>query len=306
MWKKLMKQCLDQKLKFTKHRLTALELMKLKQRNLGNNDVEHFVKGAADDEAVRDKLRRSVMKIRIDEAKRNEETARNKFERQLNYLQRRWGHNIQIMSQFRSVMQTEVELLWSKLRQDIKEKIEFLTKKWKKKDCTATVDEWEGIAISDKKLHERYDELENIPNENRNNNGIFLDENEKKILELPPNFRTLDRIDIKNVKTAVGVMSSKVRMELRAREERGGEEWSAEEEFEDVKSKTVFDENKKELNFAKQRVTDMQSCRRIITPEQADNKTETILANMEERIVEVTQGHKGRGAAAQPAGVRGG
>ena len=129
-WNKIMKMCLNLKLKFTKHRLTTLELMKLKQRNLGNNDVEHFVKKAANDE-VKNRSRRSLMKVRIDDAKKNERNTRNKFERKFNYLQRRWGHNRQIMTQFRNIMQVEVEMLWSKGREVIKEKIEFFMRKCK-------------------------------------------------------------------------------------------------------------------------------------------------------------------------------
>ena len=39
---KLMKNCIEDKIRITKRRLTVLLLEKLKYRNQGTNDVEHF------------------------------------------------------------------------------------------------------------------------------------------------------------------------------------------------------------------------------------------------------------------------
>ena len=44
LWKKIMKQTLNLKLKVTKSHSTVLLLSKLRQKNLGTNEIEQFMK----------------------------------------------------------------------------------------------------------------------------------------------------------------------------------------------------------------------------------------------------------------------
>ena len=62
------------------------------------------------------------------------------------------------------------------------------------------------------------------------------------------------------------------------------EEW----EWNQVQNKTVFDPSNISLNFAKLRVTDIASSRRINVPEPASEKIEIGLANAKAKIMQVT------------------
>ena len=52
--------------------------------------------------------------------------------------------------------------------------------------------------------------------------------------------------------------------------------------------KKVYNDTTHKFDFSKQRVTDMKSCRRIRLPQPTDTDTEVVLANLLERVKEVT------------------
>ena len=106
------------------------------------------------------------------------------------------------------------------------------------------------------------------------------EEAEKGILRLPPKFTIYDKIDKDVVAAASETMIDKLRWEMRARDERENKPKTLETEWESVEAKTVFDEESASVDFSKQRVTDMSSCRRINVPEPIDENAEIVFANI--------------------------
>ena len=118
--------------------------------------------------------------------------------------------------------------------------------------------------------------------------GVQLDEKESLALGLDPKYAVLPKYDIEDVQVGLQTVAVKVRMECRNREQRDGEEWSEEWQMEQTRAKTVFDEETSTLSFARKRVTDMKTCRRVHIPEpreEAINGTpvEVALANINSR-----------------------
>ena len=169
-------------------------------------------------ERLRSRVRDSVLKHKIFDAKGSEQNNRNKFNSRLNYLNRRWGHNGFIMGKFREIMQKEVELLWNKLRNKNQNKISHLVSKWKDKN-SEIVGEWRNILISDEKLKEQFDDPVIVP---INEDNIELSEAETKVLMKPPKFTTYDRVDITKVEVAAECLINKLRWKLRSKAESGG------------------------------------------------------------------------------------
>ena len=91
---------------------------------------------------------------------------------------------------------------------------------------------------------------------------------------------------------AAEVMVDKLRWERRAQEERDGEPWSEEVEWEYVQAKTVYNEATGSLDFAKRRVTDMKTCRRITVPEPGKGSDEVVFANLKARAMSAAAAYK--------------
>ena len=85
------------------------------------------------------------------------------------------------------------------------------------------------------------------------------------------------------------MLMTKMRWELMSRGERS-QTWSEEWEEERMLEKKVYGDTTHTLDFRKQRVTDMKSCKRIRLP-QPRNNTEVILANLLQRLKEVTNSY---------------
>ena len=74
----------------------------------------------------------------------------------------------------------------------------------------------------------------------------------------------------------IEVMMNKARWEDRSKKERKGEgeKWSEDLQDEIMKEYTVYDDKNNMLNFEKQKVTEMPTCRRITLPECEDERFE--------------------------------
>ena len=179
LWKKIMFQCVNLKLKITKCHSQALLLSKLRQKNQGTNEVENYVRNMRNDQ-LRSKIRRSILMHKISDAKTMESVNRKKFESKMAYLSRRWGHYSYVLGGFREIMQEEVELEWNKLKDKNQRKISHLVSKWKK-GSTEKVGEWRNILISDEKLKEQFEEPVIAPIVE---DGIEISESEAKLLGL--------------------------------------------------------------------------------------------------------------------------
>ena len=148
--------------------------------------------------------------------------------------------------------------------------------------------EWEGILISEEKLRAKF---EDPKIEAPNYANIQLSEGEKKAAALGPKFTTYETITKHKIDVAAEVLVTKLRWESRSREEREGEKWSEEWEWDQVKEKIVFDEPNGTMDYSKQRVTDLPTNRRTTIPPPGKVKEEIVYANMKSRIDTVRENY---------------
>ena len=83
-------------------------------------------------------------------------------------------------------------------------------------------------------------------------------------------------------------MCTKARWDERSKRERDGEEWTKEWELEQVETKTVYNEPAGTMDFTKQTVTGLPTCRRIFVPGPASDHVEITLAHIKQGIDLIT------------------
>ena len=111
-WNKLLSQCINFKIKFQRRVLTCHLLRKLKEANVGTNDVEHYLKRQRINDHWKSCKRRAMMQAKIKHALFEQEKSRAKYTRAEKYLNRRWGQNQVVMGPFHKLMQEEIEIIW--------------------------------------------------------------------------------------------------------------------------------------------------------------------------------------------------
>ena len=131
MWTFLMKKTIGAKLKMTKSLITVLTLKKLLGKGVGTNSVEKFSRrecssssGGGDLERVR--IVRRIMRTKVRDAEKEAEKIRKDFSRRMRYVERRLGQHVEILRRMKEVKRT-----WEDGRKKMKEKVDFLEKKWK-------------------------------------------------------------------------------------------------------------------------------------------------------------------------------
>ena len=168
------------------------------------------------------------------------------------------------------------------------DKIQFLSNKWRPK--THIPETFKGVLISDKLLEEKYDPPTITPI-NYDPENIILSEPEMKVLNLPPKQTMYETLNLENIAEHCNVLGAKIHWERRAEVERGGKPWSEEVEWKAVQAKTPYHETTGDLNFARKKVTDMETCRRITVPEPGSTEDGMIVSNMTARILKVTEAY---------------
>ena len=118
-WNKLMSECIKLKVQMTKCQLTSLLFNKLKQKNIGTPAIEKYVRNEARTDRLRNRNRKMLLKLKLENAHYEETKARNRFSAKLDYLRRRWGRYHYIMNEFYGIMETEVTRIWSAGRSKI-------------------------------------------------------------------------------------------------------------------------------------------------------------------------------------------
>ena len=289
LWNKLMVITVNSKLKVTKRVLTVKLLQKLKDRNIGTNEIEYHLKYQRMNKHWISEMRRSMLNVRLRNAQVELAKSRTIFDRQIKELSRRWGHYTTIFGHFRQIMQGEIRYFWGNGVEKNNNKVKHLCNKWKP-NMKATIckdysgGKYRGIAISDEAILESVGEKETTISAYGN---IELSENEREVLKLPPKFTTFERLSKINIQAQLEAMNAKIRWELRNRERREGRPWSLEQEWEDVQAKTVYNEADGIMDFSKLRVTDAPFNRRVGVPKAMNENIETVLANLKLEATEV-------------------
>ena len=234
------------------------------------------------------------MNNKLDNARFEEKKARGKYMSQFNYLSRRWGQdNRNFMSQFNILLQHEIVDVWETGRARVLAKIDFLAKKWHSVP-NEVQHEIDDVAISDQKLEEQFGPIEEEDALIFGGAEDIFDDNEKEVLKTDPNFRIYPRLDKEDINVSIQTMFVKTRWDMMAREQRDGEKWSEEWQWEQTRQKTVYDEENSTLFFDKRRHTDLKTVRRLDPPEPCPqvingHPVEVVLANINTGIQNIFQ-----------------
>ena len=301
-WTKIMKKTIQSKIKMTRMSSTVLTLRKLLRAGVGTDTVEKFVRREAKGrKEERVKIVRKIMKEKVKDASEQEAKARKEFLKTQSYLQKRWGHNSNIMIKMKDVMQTEVRRTWQECKDNREKKVSFLRKKWmSSKPDLAGEKAWKGINYGDKYLTKKMKEAGELPDVPLVYGDAEVTKEQRAVLTLPSKFCTYQPVTEHNMKMAATVMAAKVTWELQARgrriKDREGEgeiggvgEWREKEEVQRQEKKDIIDITQGSINFTKRYVTDIPTCRRIKPPKPLPTDQTIILENMKSRIQEVTK-----------------
>ena len=300
-WTKVMRRTADLKIKMTRRQLTLNLLRRLLSKRVGTNSVEFFAyndtkvyRGA---EAVRrrKKIVKHLMKAKVQSAEEELTIAKKRYESSNQYLQRRWGVQRNVMIPFGNILQREVRSVWEQGNKNIDKKVKHLVEKWKVRNTTSSESQengiWRNIKFGDEALSTLQTDT-NAGNEVAIKYGhVETSQDEEEFLKLPPKFTTYDPISIEKIDIEAEVLLTKIRWETMGRRERGGEPWSIQWEDNKLKEKSIFDRGSNCVQYQNLRVTDMNTCRRILLPQPASNEQEIIMGNIKQRIREVTKRH---------------
>ena len=84
---------------------------------------------------------------------------------------------------------------------------------------------WEGVLIGDEELEEKRTEIE--PQKDQEPpvyGGAVITVEQKSVLKLPPGLRTYEQLQERKMKVDVEMMMAKMRMEVKGKEQREGQE----------------------------------------------------------------------------------
>lgn len=183
----------------------------------------------------------------------------------------------------KEIMNEEIERLWIKLKEKMMETIRFLKEKYGKKENNGDQSLCNGVRISEdwtKNEEETEKADEKVVKE-----GVETNDDEDAYLKIPNKMSDNTTFDKIKMMSDIQMMLFKIRMSVRKRNEDDKSGMNA-EELENVKTierdaRNVVNMEEMTVDFAKRRVTDMKTCRRITLPKCLDGDTEAKLKTLE-------------------------
>ena len=283
-WKKIMLEVAKLKVKVTEGQRTVNLLEKLRSKGLGTNQVEEFAKKdmgrGRGSERRRKVMVKAMMRGKVEDAKVTVALIRERLKVRGAYLTRRWGHCEAAMIAFKVICQELVESIWKDRGEKDKKKLQHLEQRWRRggeewvrrKDIDG---EWRGIKIGDRELEQvEKEKQEQIFKPVLKYGEVETTAEEDSLLSLPSKFATYEPVTKEKVEVALQVCLAKARWELRSRrgrvdenDDQAGQVWSEEWELKQQEEKTVYCPEEHKMDFSKRRVTDMKTCRSVITPQ---------------------------------------
>ena len=134
-WNKCLLATADEKLRVQSSQLTVDLLRKLQKRGLGVNSVEVFAKKNSGEGPRRESRRRRtvqlLMKGKLEDAIQMLRWSKERFQRNMTKVERRWGHERGTMSTFKAILVREAERVWREGKDKNRRKVEHLGGKWR-------------------------------------------------------------------------------------------------------------------------------------------------------------------------------
>ena len=315
--KKFTIKVINQKIKTINRRLTINTIERLMKHGVGTNDVEYTSErltwGGGN-------VRRQTLEKRRQQYVNREMKARRNYaigdlDRERRTYIRYYGRLLNMISDafpFQGattrlvrirvgvIMQQEVEHVWQIGCTKMKEKVRHLSRKWRRRH-EGEVKELRGVAVSDQDL-ERFFVSGGIPEQGLKPSqstvdlpiygGCTITETQRSVLSLPPKFTTYENISDMAMEAEMEVMNCKLRWENMNKAERGGETWTKEWERERMEKESIYNNQRKVMDFKKMRVTELPTCRRVMLPDPQEESIEIEMRSMTQRLKDAVSGYK--------------
>ena len=194
------------------------------------------------------------------------------------------------MDEYSNFVRTIVESEWQSGISKMKRKILRLEEQyhpWRK----PAQPRFDNIKISDEELGpmENQELRVQVPSYG----GVGVPREVEQVLKLPPKFALFPKVDMKMVETEVERGIWKARWEDRSQEQRGRREDMTDQEVGEMMAETrVWDNDAKEPNYSKMRVTQPPTNRRVVAPKPlvgSSRNTEVQLQFLKTRLLDETK-----------------
>ena len=242
-------------------RQRALNLIQgLVIKKVGTHSIEKAAKLVTGEEERDENVVTKLMKIAELKSREKLVTARS-------VMQRSTKEAVQLLpagwmrKKFLSIRAGAAQELWEDGRAKNKTKEDHLEARVKPRKEQRFV---EGIPVGDEELDE--EATENVEIEVKTY-GVEVNEAEKEYLRVPNSMTDFKKLDVEQALTCVQVTAAKLRMSFRESGDSQG--MDSQHLQEEIKSKLVYDEESKTVDYRKKRVTDMSTNKRISAPKAA-------------------------------------
>ena len=278
-------------MKLTRRQISLNTLERLMKKQLGTEDVERMANKVTKESKKRDVgFINFVMGRRVQDAKEKVDKARKEWLNSLRYLASLLPPGL--MEEYTKFLRTTVESAWEASTSKMKNKILRLEEQyhpWKK----PVQPRFNDIKISDVELAPMEEKEQQVKISVYG--GVQVPREVEKVLKLPLKFAIYPKVDMKVVEMEVERGIWKARWEDRSEEQRGRREEMTEEQVEEVMAETrVWDDDAKELNYSKIRVTQLPTNRRVVAPKPLNGSgrnKEVQLQFLKSRLLDETRKH---------------
>jgi hypothetical protein len=290
--------------KLIKKTIAKNKLEKLKIRGVGTAKIEGIAKQIEGENKRNVETVRFIIDRQLNNVKQKIKTLRKKSQektcRAVKSVEagwRRW--------KILEILKVEKQRTWRNTKNKMMKTVEHLERKYKDNNnnnntndkCT----EVEGIGIGDDDLAKIGEEERECEEQRPIAIGCTIDDDEAEFLKMPKNTTDFPVFNLERTLTDIAAMTCKLKMTFRDDEEipedtTEGRKERMENIKEEVIANRVVNEEEKTVNFAKKRVTELKTCRRITVPKslkstRLETKIINLTSNLEE---EVKKEHKKR------------
>ena len=184
------------------------------------------------------------------------------------------------------LVDNEIGISWKKLKEKNQEKVNWNVHK---NEIEVKEGTFRGILVGDK-------ELEMLENESKTemdgkaivHAGIEVDEKEKEILNLPPDFAIFPKVDIEEFETDMEKCLIKCswdtkNVQRKIESEKASNE-ASDNSDEVTSEKKLYDTEEKRLDFRNLKATDFKNNKRVILPEPDDDNEEIRRKNLKAEL----------------------
>ena len=226
---------------------------------------------------------RHAMKMKLKDAKFDEENIRKEYCYRLDEYRKCVVRDSPVDRMFRNIMKNEVEDVWRQGKQKNKDKVNMLLSRYAPIHVEKNV---RDVVVTDEGLNEAFDD--NVEVDVKLFGGIQVDDDEKCVLKMDPEYRVYKRIDEVDIETEIEKGCTKARYHFMSVNE---DEENTDDNNNNYK---VFDFENKSADYSNLRATDLPTVQRLFPPKPSTIRREVIMQNIKDKMMNTIREYKER------------